>query len=1585
MPIVDSKLDLWKSRLLDLSKRNRLLFFKPTKRGNVQIVEPEPSVIFAWLVQDSKKLTFAQHTANHSQSKDSIETIQETEPQKQPLRPGELRTKLSDQQLATTLYNIRQRAKTAVEEQGVNVLYLTFGMFEWRESETSDETVRSPLILVPVELTRSSITKPYTLELLDEEILLNPTLAHKMQIDFHLTFPAMPEEWESVQLEGVLNQTRSIIKGQPRWSIASEVHLGLFSFEKLVMLKDLEVHAQDVKSHPLVVALAGDRSRLPAWPADAFDSDNLDSKIAPSQTFQVLDADSSQQEAIVLAKRGISFVIQGPPGTGKSQTIVNVIAESLAQGKKVLFVSEKMAALEVVYKRLEECRLAEFCLEAHSHKANKSAVVAQLGKSLAAALSAGQTSFEVELRQVADLREQLNRYAKALHEDRTGLHRTPFQVHGELAMLYQAPNLDFVIENIAQIDNEQFSKMQAAVDTLAAMPEVWDSYDSHPWRGTLIQVFSFQCQTEIRSHFGQLITCLSDLEVITTQLAEVLGVQRPTNWADVEPFFRTVALAVDTPFPPEHWLRQPNLAELKKAAFEARQIHTDHTTSSSKLLALHTEAILSLENLPELALRFETTYRNFLRVFNSRYRRDLKIVRSTSISPRKIGYVQALTVLKLAVHVRETQQWIESHHANHQQMFGKLFDGLATRWDDVIIAIDWTESLAARFSGASLPDRLVDILCDQPEGVKTSKELVSLLQRTVEATQREMAYLGTVFPTDHMTFGGVRLEQASLSLLKEGTQLRLDHLDDLGAWIAFQVAWKTAEQNGLGSLLQTAISVKLKSDQLSPAFRKRFYQLWLDAVYAQDATLRDFRGDRQTRLIHQFCTFDREQLSIARKRIVAQLATQRPKSSWVEAPSSEVTILRREMEKKKRHKPIRRLFAEIPNLLLALKPCLMMSPLSVSQFLSSSHFEFDVIIFDEASQICPEDAVSSIMRGTQVIVAGDKHQLPPTPFFKSLGIDFDEWEDDSPSEVLESLLQEWSVLMPSPMLKWHYRSRHESLIAFSNYNIYDNQLITFPNSRVIGDGLGIEFVYVPDGIYDRGKSRKNRVEARHVAELIFQHFAQFPGRSLGVVAFSEAQREAIDEELQHLVQQKPEFESHLNHNGPEAFFVKNLENVQGDERDVIFFSVGYGKDAVGKLTMNFGPLNGEDGARRLNVAITRARYHVKFVSSILPEDIDSAHPNKGVQLLRNYMEYARQGGRREALYGAIDATSGSEAESPFEVAVYQALTDHGLTVHKQVGCSGYRIDLAVVDSERPGYYLLGIECDGAAYHSAKTARDRDRLRQQILEGLGWRIHRIWSRDWIVNPNGQIQKVIDIVLQLKQTSRQTPQPLAAKPLAAGVATDIRADQTSTPTTERWAGVTSVPKGTAVYTYANLPRQGIPDQFYGSGTHSIEQLLLRLVKEESPIHIKVACRRVADCWGISRVGINVESNIRYAVRRLASSKRIELRDEFLWMPDQAGVVVRQPPTGKSPRPIHEIAIEEIAQAAYLCLQDAFSLTFEDLVVQTARLLKYDRTGEKVKKRIRLAVDRLIRENRAVVVNDKVELVSSAHLASGPTSVQ
>jgi very-short-patch-repair endonuclease len=669
-------------------------------------------------------------------------------------------------------------------------------------------------------------------------------------------------------------------------------------------------------------------------------------------------------------------------------------------------------------------------------------------------------------------------------------------------------------------------------------------------------------------------------------------------------------------------------------------------------------------------------------------------------------------------------------------------------WTDLRSKAEWTIGFLDNFADRP-PEPLIRAATD-PE---FRQQLSDSVQRNVAVRTNGFMegwdFLTKLFDPEQDVSTGIQVGLAPIPRLLEWVEHRIRDAHLIQEWVKFSELRAQITEARLGSILPELFEGRFAVEDARDAFLVRFYRSWLDWVYEQDAALRRFTTETHERLIDQFRDLDRDLIRLSHTRIRASLLGDpaRPTATSLGAPnSSELGTLQREVQKKRRLLPLRRLFARIPTILTRLKPCLMMSPLAVSTYFNTRDTRFDLVIFDEASQVRPHDAISAIYRGRQLVVAGDQKQLPPTNFFERTMADEELMSDED--EVEETLSDFESILdvcrtlrLTHCRLRWHYRSRREPLIAFSNRHFYDNELVTFPSVFDTGDAPAIRFEYVSNGRWKSGSNGGfNAVEADRIAQLIMRHFSTEPSRSLGVVAFSQRQQIAILDQLERLRKAHRSLEMFFSEDREEPFFVKNLENVQGDERDVIFLSVGYGPDENGRIAMRFGPLNREGGQRRLNVAVTRAREAMTIVSSMKAQNIDPTRTNSvGAKLLRAYLDFAERG--ITALGSDVTQVNEHDYDSPFEREVAEALIAHGLEVRKQVGCSGYRIDLAVVDPQSPGRFLLGIECDGATYHRSATARDRDRLRQEVLESLGWTIVRIWSTDWVQDPLSQIDRVV----------------------------------------------------------------------------------------------------------------------------------------------------------------------------------------------------------------------------------------------------
>lgn len=1892
MENLDFKIEQWKNLLLDLGKSNRLINFRTTKKSNIEIKLPKLNELYSAIVKEEKLLKFDY----------SINSIN----QKSSIINGDLKTNRSLNEKNNILKSLRSKAKLSIEEQGINTLYLAFGMLKWIDRENIKEVIHSPLILVPVKLTLPSINHPYEISLHDDEIVLNPSLAYKIESDFGIKLPEFNEHDDEIIV--FLDKIKSIIQIH-NWEIVEEVQLTLLSFLKINMYKDLDRNKERIINHPVIKAIAGDYKEISQVPAE-LNNYNHDKNTSPLDTYQVLDADASQQDAILLSKKGYSFVLQGPPGTGKSQTIANIISEGIADRKKILFVSEKMAALEVVKKRLSEADLDDFCLTLHSHRANKREVLKELDRILKLTVENIRDDILYDLSDLDKKIKELNEYQEQLHTKVMPLDVTIYEINGKLAKLEGIKDVVFTIDNVENIDADKLNSYKYLINQYSkAVGKNNNDIISNPWSSSNIKTLTYDLRnkieitiksllpklrkfidlyektvdftgakfnysinnlqvlydvlnfcielppipihwleaeidelrsmsnkfvfkrkqyfdlknqlkkiynedifaissndiinifenefTEIKKHIntkryetqkdiiinaslidseckeikntlkdsfdkGSIITQklgLSNLETINSLLwlddlaRYILKKTNPTDkWFNEVQLNDTLILLEDAK---EHQLiiknnisaiienydkkivnlnyddyidkltksytktlniiaknnnikdiglidrrsilnfsqnevpkleRCKNIIELAyKAAerlsviIEVKDLETfDELISLSKLINIINrnpqptiswfdinmdsvidkiisdleERQVEIKELTEVIIskfsndifnidykgilsRFNTEYTSFFKKIKGSYKADRKIILSCYRNQKdKLEDNDIIKLLNNIAIVKEGEQWLSDNHNLAKELLGDLYQEKYTDWELVRLNRANFKSIRSYFGNFQISDKLkkvllncnlsdtnaeirnlnesilknaiteienitninivsshpveiikyIDLLCKEVQIIKndyekiydyklskdehlTIKNIIDLLYNVrdinicrnwfQEKSYLLESYLGANFIGENTDFkiisnsititnniklllsnevpkkfisllisneypyedlisfqwsikklkdssvfdriysilnkknikeikeekislliNSIDLIMNSVSLLqatytnlesysKENLQYeiimsdiislnKIQRIEEqfikhevelkekysfyyngvgtdwerininlnlvkelkelcnefslskqfitsvctnetfvikcktfvenlanakkeineecceffnlfenqeelynlniykllskiegctnlilLEEWISFQNIRNKCKDNDLSDFIDKIENIECESSEILNIFLKRFYNLWQDVNLTKFPAVLNFIGKNHQVLIKEFNTLDKKQLRLAQFRIREKIIAKLPDINVTTSAIEEIGILKREINKQRKIKPLRKLLSDIPNLITTLKPCLLMSPLSVSLYLQAEEYNFDIIIFDEASQIHTEDAIGAIMRGKQVIIAGDRFQLPPMSFFTANLSDTNNTDDDN--DFYDSILEEAINALPERTLKWHYRSRYEDLIAFSNKNIYMNNLVTFPSNRGKLSHCGVEYIYVEEGIYTRGGRKNNIKEAKRVAELIFEHFDKFPNRSLGVVTFSETQQNAIEKEIRQRRLSNPYYEKFFIENIEEEFFIKNLENVQGDERDTIIFSIGYGKDTNGVMHMNFGPLGRKGGYRRLNVAITRAKYNLKLVGSIKPTDIDLDKTNsEGVRMLKYYIEYALKTSSNHQ--NDLILCNTANIDSSFEEVVYGFLVDNGYIVKTKVGCSGYRMDMAVEHPFKKGLFVLGIECDGDTYHNTRTVRERERLRRSILEDMGWTIYRIWSTDWIKNPKFEGDKLLNTI-------------------------------------------------------------------------------------------------------------------------------------------------------------------------------------------------------------------------------------------------
>lgn len=1655
LPInIEKKIEVWKNKLLDLGKRNRLINYKETKSSTLHIVTPEMYDLWESFVKEERPLEFP-----------CDEEIEDDE----YFHYEEIETNQDIKDMQKTLRNLRNKAKIAIEEQGINVLFLAFGFLEWSESKDSSQFLRSPLILVPVSLSVESISSPYILSLHEDEIILNPTLQYKLENDFGIVLPEFNEENE---LSEYFEEIRKLVS-RNKWQIIEDTGLSLFSFLKINMYNDLSKYKDRIAKNPIVRAISGEPLEF-SHITDELQNYDFDLNNKPKDVFQVVDADSSQQDAILFAKKGISFVLQGPPGTGKSQTITNIISECLADGKKILFVSEKMAALDVVYRRLTSAGLNDFCLVMHSHKANKKNIMEQLEYLLKLAKNKAELNDEtyLKLEMLEKDREKLNRYTNELFQKVEPLGKSIYQVNGIIANLSQYKDVVFPIEDIDNTDLSKYNRYIYSLQELKnCIGKMSYGHNDNPWRNTKIKILTNELRHDIGAKMTKLIEKLGYYRQEFKNIKNSVFLNLHESYSTMHETIEIFKIAKKSPIIPVNWILGNEIKQLfteiseceilKKSFLLKREDLSERYTRLTSLdsnlnlsridsLQLHNdiqEEILQLEEYLKKDITFSNIdllgdyeklilekiqalekyniikqakekilnsfekeifnieympilgrYRNYsaiFKYFNSSYWSDKKQLRSLYKNMSlKFNDDIALSTLNLLKEMSDAKDWFKENCSCLKKIFSKdfnyenlnfenmerklsiyvelkesifdlkkmheislqfykredvlkqnysfLYCGLDTSWEGIRDALTWGIDFRKLVGEKNINEEFVEKICSDKGIVEICKINEQQIINFIEDIDIELEWVSELFDNAD-TF-----KEMEISKLIERLESCRNGLFLLEEWIDFRNAKNSCQKDGLGEYVKKIEEENIDPNCILPIFKKRFFRLWLDAVLPSYPSVLNFRRVNQENTINSFATLDKMQLEIAKARIKEKLINRLPSFEHFTNGGDERSILQHEFGKRRKIMSIRKLFKKIPNLLPSLKPCLMMSPLSVSLFLEAETYQFDIVIFDEASQVCTENAIGAISRGKQVIIAGDSKQLPPTNFFgASLSeSDYDIDDDDlDDGYAYESILDE-AKMLPERTLSWHYRSKHEHLIAFSNAKIYKNNLITFPSNFDKVRDNGVEYEYVKEGFYDRGGKKGNVIEAKRVAEIVFEHFRNYPNRSIGVIAFGEVQQEAIDTAIRKMRMENQTFENFFNEDKEEPFFVKNLENVQGDERDTIIFSIGYAKDINGVFRMNFGPLSKSGGERRLNVAITRAKFNVKLVGSILPTDINiDKITSDGPKLLRAYIDFAING--MESIERENIASDIIEHDSPFEKAVYDFLENKGYKLKTQVGCSGYRIDMAVKHPDLSGIYVIGIECDGATYHSARTARERDRLRQDVLEQMGWKIYRIWSTDWIKDPATEGMKLVEAIEEAIKNNTFTYE---------------RKENDNMPKAEDFVSI----EEKIILTEEKGNLYGFPEEdnvvFEGEFQNPTD-FIVEVVNKKFPIHYDLLCKEVAPIFGNEKATIKVKREVDFQLKKLKS--KIERKGDFIFKANYEKVY----PRCFNNRKIDHVSKEELSEAMMYVIEKSVGATKERICVETARAYNYNRITNNIDLALNDAFTMLLNEKRIMILEGKV----------------
>ncbi len=1575
-------LDRARKVLLDLTARNRLLNTPRHKsRGKaLEIVDELSDEVFQILVRGGKQMSFLP-----APDPDSDDDESDPAPDENLLgQPDEdvdvdergiarrhtdtkLQTELIDTKLQRKLLSLFYDARTAEEEQGVNILYLAQGFLKWYEAENSDVARYAPLVLVPCTLTRRSAGGRIHLDARDEDVTTNLSLKERLYADFGIELPEIPDT-EDLVPSAYFDAVQKAIEGKPRWQLlGDDMVLSFFSFSKFLMYRDLDVESwpadAELESHAVLGKLlrAGFEREDSLWP----DEGRIDEHLSPVDMVHVMDADSSQIEAIEEVKSGRNLVIQGPPGTGKSQTITNLIAAAIMQGKSVLFVAEKLAALEVVRARLDGIGLGQMCLELHSRKANKKAVLNELATALEVrAPKLGD--LEGQVHQLHKLRRALNAHADSLHTPLEPAGFTSYRILGEIVrhLSQDTPLADFELARALTWTREEFEQRRRTVRRLGDLLKESGPLGEHPWRGVQLKVVLPTDRERLIPQVEALEVTVGALDTTRHRVRQSLSngpktLDEATRLAKLAPFLRSAPQLDRSSLADPVWTGDLEPLKQLAAAGARYALLRDSLDDIFRAKAWEWDPSDTRHDLQRFG-------RSLFRVLRGSYRRARDEFEQMAANPpakvaARVRVIDDLTAAQaLAIRIKESDDL-------GRRAFGSLWTGKDSDWATLTAIVGWSESVVT-IAG---PGPILADLSTTEKFDALADSLAELAPRAAALIQSFARVRESVSLDLNAAFGVTEPADLSIEVITERSARWNDGVHRLAEWAPIWQAVSEARDLGLSDLVDRLYQGRAHPKDVKAQFEYAYFEAWMREAMTRHPKLSLFDGRTHAEVVEEFRRMDRKRIELARVEVALAHYKSLPKG---EGNIGELGIVRREIKKKRRHLPIRKLISQAGTAIQRIKPVFMMSPLSVAQYLAPGRIEFDLLLIDEASQVQPVDAFGAVLRTKQIVVVGDEKQLPPTSFFgRTAG-----GEDEGVETVsdLESILGVCSAQgMRDCMLNWHYRSQHQSLIAVSNRHFYGNRLYVVPSPFARSPNLGLKFHYVEDGVFDRGGRADNRVEARRVAQEAIAHARLHPDESLGIGTFSVSQRDAILNELERLWRDELDVKGFFATTKQDSFFVKNLENIQGDERDVVFISVGYGPDESGYCAMNFGPLSNDGGERRLNVLITRARKRCEVFSSLKEGDIDlNRARSEGAKALKEFLGYAESG------TFTVGTPTGDGYDSPFEQEVSNAIEAHGYKVVPQVGLAGFYIDLAVVDPDKPGRYLLGIECDGAAYHSSRSARDRDRLRQQVLEDRGWIIHRIWSTDWF-----------------KQRKEQLRKTLAAIESARRGVLPVHDDETTADSDPIDAAMRDSDPSAADRSMARVREE--PDLFeHGEPFTAIEELIdepgdsfaiveyevadfaipfeqpihelpisrllpvvERVVKIEGPIRGEVVARRVTTLWGLRRTGDRILKATLSALERAVQEGRIrDVGDGFFEVRTNPEHRVRDRSNGPSEvRRPENLPRSELELAVLNIVELHVALQHDELVREVARSLGFKSTSaglaQVVGDSIRALVDR------------------------------
>ena len=1279
---VTEDIEKLRAQLLDLGKTNNLVNYQTKDERSIQITDSEMEEVLTKLVIDGGGLRVTNVKMAAAGSDD-------------------LRSSLSRSDIDGKLERLMQRYKEDFDDLGYTTVFVALGFVTWKGKGGA----KAPIVLIPARLKRDD---PGNVRIFwsGDDVCVSPTLIEKLK-ESNVRIPPLDAIETVADMRKCMGAIRTSMEGRAEFGISESIVIDVFDFSRSVMYNDLDTSAWSSIS-PLVNKILNPPAGNVEKPAD---------RVIPSCTYSILNADASQMHVIMDVLDGHSVVVEGPPGTGKSQTIANIVAECLGNGKTVLFVSEKMAALNIVKKRLDEAALSRYVLELHSENSNRKNFLKEMERSMTAEVMTEPLS-EQECTKLERVRGELDAYANAISEPIGNRGLSPYQLIGMREASYA--NIKRRRRNPVRVDikapkdinDEKWDSLVSLLRSAAdIMPQVMP-VKKNVWKDHKVCNFTPDREHSLRDNITNVNKRLDDVAASSKDLCRLIGVNAPQTLTEISELNETC----------ENMRKYGGVA-LKEIMDDDTETYikaTEPMINAVSSLQGHRNGILSKYNdkilgidVKDVMARYEKSSKSLLR------RGEAKEIKKMMDSHARSGPIAEADIPGDLDKVAKYQNELKAFSSfDPKSLFGDRWRGAASDAVELRGIRDWTITVKKNIKSGKFTDTTA-LLISRGTGGTALESKIAEMNLFVADLMRSINIINEILVP------ATKDEKADLkpASIRKWLKDLSSNIESLRPWSNYCDLLNKFENTPISDMASRMSAGDIHHQDLVDTFILNFSGALLAEAVNERLALKAFTFETHDMRLKDHDSLDRTILDLNKQKLAARLA--KMTSARMLEEDEKIRILKGEFNRGHGQMSVRKIMSLAGKAVQSIKPCFMMSPRSVAQFLGRGDMRFDVVIFDEASQVQPAESVGALMRANQAVIMGDSKQLPPTTFFERKG--------DSTNEVavvtdMESLLNLCRAALPIRVLSWHYRSRHDSLMALSNRLFYDDRLMVCPSPCPAPENMGLCLKYVRSAVYERGITGTNPKEAMMIARAVWHHFIETPNRTLGIVTFNVNQQKAMTAEIEKMFKRHPDARANMMRQTDEPFMIRNLESVQGDERDVMYVSIGYGYDTDGKLSKSFGSLNREGGERRLNVLMTRAREQCVIFSNFKSADMGMREDMpEGVHALQAYLEYAE--------YGHTSKLDTPPIKDQLAESIATFLASKGVKTKMNIGTSSFRIDIAVCSPKDPNVFVLAICLDGRTYQRIKYTRDRDRMFSFMLSRMGWDTYRVWSMDWYSNPEG----------------------------------------------------------------------------------------------------------------------------------------------------------------------------------------------------------------------------------------------------------